>query len=255
MFKPLLISALVLVLLRAPALPAQDKPASHGIFETQREYNDFMGNVKRAGQTRPELMALVPMINDIVLLQPFGWTSKRYGSADSTLGMLADESVRRELEMIDSQYAELQQTNAEIQKQFAEELRQLDLSDINAAVERILAFREETEDKLQATLLPHQMKRLRQLAARNQLQQRSLVEIITSEPIKSDLDVSDQQARELRSIEKEITEDLHRQIAELHARAHQRLLGHLKADQRERVKEIFGDQLNHASGQRRTDGK
>ena len=99
------------------------------------------------------------MLNDIVLMQPFGSTSKQYGTSDSTLGMLSDESVRKELEMIDSQHEEILQANEEIQKEFAEELRQLDLSDMKTAVERMLAFRQQSETRLQATLLPQQMRR------------------------------------------------------------------------------------------------
>ena len=65
------------------------------------------------------------------------------------------------------------------------------------------------------------------------------MEIITREPMKSELDVSEDQARQLRAAEREIEEDLQRQIAELRAKAQRRLLANLKADQRKRVEEIF----------------
>ena len=222
---------------------AQDKEDSYGIFENQQQYYEFMGNVKREGQDNPELMAMVPMINDIVLMQPFGSTSKRYGIADGTLGTLADESVRQDLEMIDSQFVELQKTNAEIQQRFAEQIRQLDMSDMQAAVRKILELRSLAERELQATLLPHQMQRLRELAARKQLRERSLVEVITSEPIKTKLKMSDEQAAELIAAERDIKDELKRQIAALRNQARKQLLAKLKSDQRQKVKEIFGSEL------------
>lgn len=238
-------TAVLLLLAASSCLYAQDKTESYGIFETQQEYFEFMGSVKQAGATNPELMSMVSMINDVVLLQPFGSTSKAYGSANGTLGLLADESVRKELEMLDSQFDEIKVANDEIQRQFAQRLRELDLSDMDAAAKQILALRSEAENELQATLLPHQMKRLRQLAARNQLQRQSLVDIITSDPMKTQLSISAAQAKELKAQEKKLQEDLQRQIAELRAKAHKQLLSTLKSDQRKQVEEIFGSESEH----------
>lgn len=224
---------------------AQDKQEDFGIFETQQQYFDFMGSVKEAGATNPELRSMVSMINDIVLLQPFGSTSQKYGTANDTLGLLADESVRKELEMVDSQFEEIKAANDEIQMQFAKRLRELDLSDMDSAAKQILALRSESENELQATLLPHQMKRLRQLAARNQLRQRSLIDIITSEPLQAQLNISQDQAKELKAQEKKVQEDLQRQITELRVKAHKRLLSSLKSDQRKQVEEIFGSETEN----------
>ena len=222
---------------------AQDKQDSYGVFENQQQYYEFMGSVKQEGQNNPELMAMVPMINDIVLMQPFGSTSKRYGTADGTLGTLADETVRQELEIIDSQFEELQKSNAAIQRRFAQQIRELDMSDMQRAVKKILELRYEAERELQATLLPHQMKRLREMTVRKQLRERRLVEIITSEPLKTKLKISDGQATELVAAEQEIRDELKRKIEELHHQARKQLLAKLKSDQRQQVEEIFGQEL------------
>ena len=94
---------------------------------------------------------------------------------------------------------------------------------------------------LQATLLPHQMDRLRQIAAQSQLRRRNLVEILTSEPMKSRLEITDNQADELKDAEQEIREDLEKQIAKLREQARERLLSKLKPGQQKQVEEIFGE--------------
>ena len=230
----------VAVCLPVASLFAQDEK-SYGIFDTRDAYYEFMGNVKEEGASNPELMAMVPMINDIVLGQPIGSTGKQYNATSSTLGLLADESVRKELEMVDEQFADLQKANEQIQKRMADQLRGLDLTDMKSATAQILAIRDQSEKELQATLLPHQMKRLRQLMVQNQLRRRSLVEILTSEPWRSQLEISNEQADKLRDSEVEIAKDLERQIAELREKARQRLLGTLENRQRKQVEEMFGD--------------
>ena len=240
-YSPVLCPVLILLFFSFSPAHAQDKNESYGIFENQQQYFEFMGSVKQEGANNPELMAMVPMINDIVLMQPFGSTSKQYGTSDSILGLLSKQSIRDELEMLDSQYTEIQKANREIQQRLADRIQALDISDMKSAVQQILAFREEAEIELQTTLLPHQMKRLRLLAMRLQLRDRSLVEMITSEPLKTELDVSAKQTQVLRKAEREIEEELQQQIAELRAKAHKRLLSNLNRVQRDRLQEIFGD--------------
>ena len=203
----------------ATSLSAQEKDSSYGIFDSEQQYYDFMVTVKSEGAENPELMAMVPLINDIVLGQPIGSTGKQYNATGSTLGMLANESIRKELEMVDGQYDDLKRANEEIQRKAAEQLKSIDLSDFQAATAQILAIRDQSESDLQATLLPQQMKRLRQLLAQRRLRQRGLVEILTSEPMKSDFEISDDQSELLIKAEKKIEAELEKQIAELREKA------------------------------------
>ena len=242
-YNQLLILFLLLVILPANSLclAQEESEGSYGIFANQDEYYQFMASVKREGANNPELMAMVPMLNDIVLGQPIGSTGKRYDVADGTLGLLSDESVRKELEMVDEQFADLQKANEEIQKRVAQQLRELDLTDMKTAAQQILAIRDQSENDLQSTLLPHQMKRLRQIVAQNQLRRRSLIELLISEPWKTQLEISDDQAVKLRKTEKEIQEELEREIAELREKAQKRLLRVLKNKQQQQVEELIGD--------------
>lgn len=229
----------------------------YGIFDNREQYYQFMGDVKTEGANNPELMAMVPLLNDIVLNQPIGTTGKQYNATNSTLGLLSNDAVRKELEMVDDQFEDLKQANEEIQRRAVEQLRELDLSDINSATEQILAIRDQSEKELQETLLPHQMKRLRQLAAQNELRRRSLVDILTSEPMKSEFEISDKQSVRLRKSEKEIEAELERQIVELRKKAKEKLLNNLKSNQREQVEDWLGDSFEFNNelkdGKRRAD--
>lgn len=241
-YKRILVSTLML-----PALAFGQKPepattaSEFGIFQNQNEYYDFMGNLKSQGASNPELMALVPLVNDIVLQQPIGSTGSKYNATGTTLGLLADAEVRGELEMLDEQYKDLQATQQAIQKRAAEQLRQLDFSDLGGVDKRIREIRDQSERELQQTLLPHQMDRLRQILAQSQLRRRSLIEVLTSEPIKSRLEIGDKQSTDLKSAERRISDDLERQIQELRDQARQKLLSQLKRSQRQQVEDLFGE--------------
>ena len=183
---------------------------------------------------------MVAMLNDIALGNPLGSTSSQYGIESSTMGLLADPAIRRELEMVDSQYQELQELDATIQKRVADQIRGMDFSDSDNLVARIRSIREQANRELRQVLLPHQIDRLRQIRAQSRLRYRSLADVLTNEPVKSDLDISEEQSRELREAERRIEEELQREIAELRKKARKKLLETLNRSQQEQVREMFG---------------
>jgi hypothetical protein len=224
------------------------KPAAveqgYGIFSSQQDYFQFMGEVKR----NPETRGMVDLINDMVLQRPVGWTSRQYGAASSTLGLLSDPRVREELEVMDDQYQQLQAMNEDIIKRAAGQLRALDFGDGKNLVDQIRRIQHQAEEDLQAVLLPHQLDRLRQLQARSRLRQRSLVDVITSEPYRSQLEISDRQSAELRQAEREVLQELEREIQALREKARQRLLETLKPAQREKAETLFGEAFDFGKG-------
>jgi len=226
-----------------------------GIFESRSEYNDFMGGIKGAAYGEngtAEMQALVPIVNDLVLEKPVGSTANEYGLG-GRMGLLADEGVRKELEMVDSQYEELKEINREIQQQAALQLRELDFGDAGW-IDRVREIRQMATDKVNSVLLPHQIERLRQLRLGRELQQRTLVDLITSDPIKTELEISDEQTEILRAEEKKVLEELEKEIARLRLQARDRLLGKLRADQAKRVKEMIGD-VSGLEAQQKSRGK
>ncbi len=226
---------------------AQKDDGPVGIFGSRSEYSEFMGGVKQAAYGEggsPELQAMVPMLNDIALNKPVGWTASEYGTQGSTLGLLADADIRSDLEMVDDQYKQLQELNAEIQKRAAEQIRGLDFSDRKNLVSNINSIRKSAVSDLNGVLLPHQVERLNQIRMQSLLRRKSVVEILTSDPVKTNLEITDEQSADLKTKEKEIEEELQREIAELRERAREKLLASLRPTQKEAVEKMFGDAYN-----------
>lgn len=223
---------------------AQKDDGPVGIFNSQTEYHEFMGGVKQAAYGEggsPELQAMVPLLNDIALNKPVGWTASEYGTESSTLGMLADADVRSELEMVDDQYQQLKDLNATIQKRAAEQIRQLDFSDREDLVAKINSIRESAIEDLNGVLLPHQIERLKQIRMQSLVKRKSFIEVLTTNPLKTKLELSDDQCRDLRLNEKKISEELEREIAKLRERAREKLLSSLTSTQQAEIKELFGE--------------
>lgn len=231
-----------------------------GIFPTRAEYNQFMGGAKRAAygpDGNKELIAMIPMLNDIALNRPIGSTSTKSGgkgspAMGSNFSLLSNERVREELEIVDSQYGELKTLNSQIQKRTADQIRQLDFSDRVNLVSRIQAIRDEANNDTRAVLLPHQLIRLKQIRMQALLQRRSLVDVLTSDPVKTELEISRIQANELKDFESIVQADLAKEIAKLREAARERLLAKLSPTQEKQAKELIGEVFVFESQQKET---
>jgi hypothetical protein len=237
------IGFLLCFLLTLP-VAAQEKSRTVGIFQSPEEYDQFMTQAKQIAygpEGNRELRAMIPMINDIVLQQPIGATANQYDTEASTLGLLADENIRADLEMVDDQYRELQVVSEQIRNRSAEQLRLLDFTNTAELAQRIRDIREQARKELDSLLLPHQLERLQQIRMQSQLRRRSLVDLLISNPLRSELDISQQQVTELRDAEQEIEKEVQREIQQIRARAREKLLSKLSNKQRTKVKTLIGD--------------
>lgn len=253
MSKSITLVALLMFLLPTQFLSAQKNQSDGpvGIFNSDAEYVEFIGSAKQLAygpDGSPELRAMIPMLNDIALAQPLGTTAGEYNAEGSTLGMLSDEKIRDELEMVDEQYEDLVKLNEEIQSRMAKEIRGLDLSNPDGLADRIRAMQAQAQKDLESVLLPHQVTRLQQISLQSQSRRRTLVDLITSDPLKTSLEITDEQTDDLKAAEKEIEEELARDIAELRKKAREKLLSNLKRKQRDQVNELFGEAFKFSDG-------
>lgn len=215
-----------------------------GLFQTKSDYFEFMGNLKRSAKSDPELAAMIPLINDIVLGDPIGTTGKKYKGTTSPLGLLDNPKVREELDMVDDQFKELQRLTSNIQNKAASEIRNMDFSKVSNVAKRIRGIQSNMKQDIEDLLLPHQLKRLNQLQNRSQLQRKSIARLLTSDPIKSELEISEQQSAELLEAEENIEAELEKEIAQLREEAREKLLAKLKASQREKAEELLGEKFD-----------
>ncbi len=215
-----------------------------GLFQTKNDYFEFMGNLKRSAKSDPELAAMIPLINDVVLGDPIGTTGKKFKGTASPLGLLDNPKVREELDMVDDQFRELQRLTSNIQKKAAAEIRNMDFSKVTNVAKRIRGIQSNMKQDIDDLLLPHQLKRLNQLQNRSQLQRTSIARLLTSDPIKSKLEISEQQSAELLEAEENIEAELEKEIAQLREEAREKLLAKLKASQREKAEELLGENFD-----------
>ena len=231
----------------ADSVMAQEKEQADWtspVFQSPDEYDQFMRDLKRVAygpNGSPELQAMVPMLNDIVLDKPIGSTAQRYGAVATSLDLLADPEVRAELEMVDEQYESLRKMSDQIQRATARRIRALDFSRPDQLVEAVREIRRDADEQLASLLLPHQLERLRMLRLRAELRRSSLAEWLTRDPLRTELELTDEQARELRDSEREIEEALQRDIARLRRQAREKLISRLKPSQQEKVREWLGE--------------
>lgn len=228
-----------------------------GIFESRNEYYEFMGSFKSAAAGNPDMQSMIPLINDIVLDRPIGWTGQKYGGASSGLGLLSNEGVRESVEMVDDQYEELQKVNSQIQRKLAEQIREFDFSGKSQEeiAEQLQKMQSEANDQLESLLLPHQTTRLRQISMQSQLRRRTLGQLLTSDPVKTDLEITDPQAEKLLDAEKEIEKELEKEIAKLRAEARDKLISELKPEQKEKAEDLIGELFDFSREDEKKSGK
>ena len=225
-----------------------------GIFESGQQYGQFMGAAKQMAygeDGNPELRAMIPLLNDIALNRPVGSTNQQHGGQASLMGLIGNPRVREDLEIVDEQYKQFLERAADAQRQAAEQLRSMDFSDREGLVRQIKDIQDQTRRELESVLLPHQMDRLRQIRAQSILRRRTFVEAITSEPMRSELDISNRQAEALQQEAEKIEADIAKQVAELREKARQKLIKTLDRSQQQKIDELFGDNFDFGPLERR----
>jgi Spy/CpxP family protein refolding chaperone len=162
-------------------------------------------------------------------------------------GSLADvlrrEDVRKELELLEDQVEKLQKLAEARGGQMRDVLAGLqDLSEEERREkirERMEKAQAETEKQIGEVLLPHQMKRLKQLAVQMRLRfgARAMLEGSVAEQ----LGLTEDQKEKLRAKSEQLEEALRKKMAELRQQAQDELVKTLTPDQQAKFKEMVGD--------------
>ncbi|MCH2181090.1 MAG: hypothetical protein MK108_03710 [Mariniblastus sp.] len=254
-----LLSCLLLLIFTCPIVvlgqgKGDQEEGPVGIFESNRQYGEFMGAAKRMAygeEGNRELRAMIPLLNDIALNRPVGSTSQQYAGQASLMGLIGNPRVREDLEIVDEQYQQFLERAADAQRQVAEQLREMDFSDREGLVRQVRDIQDQTRRELETVLLPHQMDRLRQIRAQSLLRRRTFVEAITSEPMRSELEISNRQAEALQEEAEKLEADIAKQVAELREKARQRLVKTLDRSQQQKIDDLFGDNFDFGPVERR----
>jgi Spy/CpxP family protein refolding chaperone len=176
---------------------------------------------------------------------PGGGFGGGFGGGGLT-GVLMREDARKELELVDEQVADLQKL-AEGQRERMGEMFS-GLRDIEDREERFAKMRDlmqkaqaEIEKEVGKILLPHQMKRAKQLAFQLRLRGGAGRALTGGGSLAEELGITESQQEKLRAENEKLQNELRQKIAELQKEAQEELLKILTAEQQAKFKEMVGD--------------
>lgn len=237
------IIAIVLVSSSASFAFTQDKfdraLAEGGIFENKDEFRKCFQELRSLRD--PVVNSMLSAVQDIALGRN---VRDSFMKKNESLRMLNSKSVREDLEMVDAQLDELKTIAKDLPETVSGQIRKLDFKNVEQAAEDLKAIYKSSQEELESVFLPHQQKRLGQIKFQLQLQRKSLTAALTSDPIASELDISDDQANSIRDSAKEINKELAEKVEELRKQAREKLLANLDQSQRSKFDEMIGEEFN-----------
>lgn len=236
---------LLVVAQTSQSVNAQKDDAPTGIFESRQQYSEFMGGLKSLRD--PEINAMLPALNDIMLARPIGQTARMYSiGGNPAMTLLTNEKIREDLEIVDSQLEEIEQVNRELQKRMAREVRELDFENPKELVERLRGLTDNAKTEIEGVFLPHQIDRLKQLGLRQEMNRKGVLGALLSDPLASELEITAEQKKKLQESAKEIAEELARDLEAVRAKARNKLIKNLSGQQQQKLESLVGDEYDFA---------
>lgn len=157
--------------------------------------------------------------------------------------VLRREDVRKELELLDDQVAQLEKladSRREKMRDLFSGLRDVPQEERAAKVRELFQkSQQDLEAEIGKILLPHQLKRARQLAVQSRL--RGGVRGMLGEQVAQDLSLTDDQKEKLRAKSEQLEENIRKKLAELRTQAQDELLQLLTPEQQAKWKEMVGE--------------
>ena len=186
-----------------------------------------------------------------------------FGGNDGWMGLLRNESVMNEIELVDDQKEEI----AAIQDELREEMRErmMEMRDVPREERREMftEMREEMEERqveiqkeIEKVLMPMQIKRLKELEVQRAAGRDGggTMGVLNNADVLEELGVSDKQRKKLEEKAAELKKKLEEKIKKLRADAEEELLSVLSSEQRKKLRDKvgktfdFGDEFNRRGG-------
>jgi hypothetical protein len=160
--------------------------------------------------------------------------------------MLSNPSVQKDLELVGDQLKQVQDLQADFARQMRDQMGDIKKGGLSpdrlkGLPELMKKLREQQREQMQGVLLPHQVERLKQVAFQTHMKQAGAEGALSSEQVKEELGITDEQIERLKKRSKEIKAKLAEDMEKLKEKAQQELLMELTADQRAKIKEMTGD--------------
>lgn len=177
------------------------------------------------------------------------------GFESGYLGLLRNESVMEEIELVDDQREEIEQIQDEMRQEMRDRMMEMRDSDMSPEQRResFMALREEMEERQQGfqaqiekVLLPGQLKRLKQLEVQSSARRsgRGMMGALTNDSMLEELGVDEKQKKELEEKAAELRQKLEEKIKKITADAEEELLSVLSSEQRKTFREMVGSSFD-----------
>jgi len=167
----------------------------------------------------------------------FGGSGDDYMS--SIMSLLDNDSVRKELGIEDFQFDEFSKLRDSIRGELNKEIN-LMIEDGALDGEQLKARMAEIQRDLVSRF---QESRLRQVAFHIQMRRRSVIDVITTDPLAKELELTEAQKKALRKSAREIEEEFAVELAKLREQAKQKLFSNLSRAQQRKLSEILGEEF------------
>jgi Spy/CpxP family protein refolding chaperone len=168
------------------------------------------------------------------------------------LGLLQNASVRKELELLDDQIAEIgkaaEASSARARELFANgDFRNLSEEERSA---KFAELREATQKEVDKILLPHQSERLKQIEFQISINRGGRGGVFSvNDELAEALDISDEQREKIGETAEQVAEELRAKLRELQEEARAKILATLTPAQQAKYKQLVGEPFEYVAEQ------
>lgn len=160
--------------------------------------------------------------------------------SQSALMSLAREDVCKDLELVDEQLQSVSELISRVPKRLIELMAGLaELPEAERRA-RIKQFKDQQQRDIERVLLPHQVKRLRQIGFQFRINSRDVGNALTSAEVVEALAITGEQLEHLRTIQPDVEIAYREQLLRVRQEAVGRMLAELTPAQRQKWKELAG---------------
>ncbi len=168
--------------------------------------------------------------------------------------LIHNPNVRKDLELDDNQVKKLEQINKDFQQQVLNGMKEMRSGGKNLDHKKwnkmYQEFITERKTAVGAVLLPHQSKRLKQIAAQMEMRNRGDANALVSKKMADELGIDDEQKKHLKKRSAELQSELAEEIAKLKEKYRDKLIRELRPDQREKLKDMVGEKFSPKKSKR-----
>lgn len=197
------------------------------------------------------LCSVFCLLSAELLAQPPGRGRGGFGRGmGGQIGLLMNEEVRKEIELLEDQESDLRAMGEEIRDEIREEMgdmfrgmrdlspeeREARMEDIRARMDEV---RKEAEGRMAKILLPHQVERLKQIEVQQQIQREGGAALAEGS-LAEKLNLSDEQKAQMTAKAAEARKELEEKIRQARQEAQEKILSILTPEQRAQYDAMVG---------------